>query len=280
MSVTGGIKLFDKSMCLFQDETTIVASSGQASAERCIDRNPISYWRSVGSTDAATEELEITFNEAKTFDRIFLIDHNFKSYNVQYFSGGVYNHFASVVGVNGTSMGNVTETVYARDTSYYEFTQVTATKIRIQVTTTQVVDAQKYLNQVIVSQELGTLQGYPQIKGTELSRNLRSEKMLSGRMLTFKSDDFFKVQLDFKNYPASLSNDIDLIFSLHDYETTFLIWICGGRIGTPYFKKQMRGYRLRDVVPVQLIASLKPVYSDNVYNNTVNFSAQFQESVD
>ena len=63
-------------------------------------------------------------------------------------------------------------------------------------------------------------------------------------------------------------------------EETFLIWICGGRSGSQYFRKQMRGYRLKDVIPVQLIEELKPIYSKNVYTNSVNFSAKFQESVD
>jgi hypothetical protein len=42
----------------------------------------------------------------------------------------------------------------------------------------------------------------------------------------------------------------------------------------------MRGYRLKDVIPVQLIDELKPIYSKNVFTNSVNFSAKFQESVD
>lgn len=279
MSVTGRIKFFSRSQCLMQDGTTIVASTGQGAAERCLDRNPVTYWRSVGSLDATTEELEIEFTEAKTFDRIFLLDHNWKEYNVQYWDGAAYQDFTGVIGLSG-AQADVSETVYARDTSYYEFDEVTSEKIRIQVTKTHVVDAQKYISQVVVCSELGTLLGHPEIKDTELSRNLRTEKMLSGRMLTIKSDEFFKVSLDFKDYPASLGADVDLIFSLHDSEETFQIWICGGREGTPYFKKQMRGYRLRDLITVQLIDELKPIYSKNVFNNQVNFSAKFQESVD
>jgi len=279
MSIDGRIKFLSRSKCLVQDETTITASTGTDAAERCLDRNPITYWRSVGSLDVTTETLEIIFNGSQTFDRLFLLDHNWKEYNVQYWNGAAYTHFANVTGIGG-SQANVSETVYARDTSYYEFDEVTSTKIRIQVTKTHVVDAQKYVSQVVVCSELGTLGGHPEIKDTQLSRNLRTEKMLSGRMLTMKSDEFFTVSLDFKDYPASLGDDVDLMFSLHDSEETFQIWICGGREGTPYFKKQMRGYRLRDLVTVQMIDDLKPIYSKNVFNNQVNFSAKFQESVD
>ena len=277
--ITGGIKFFTQSKCLVDDGTEVVASTGQASAERCIDRNPITYWRSVGSDDTITEELEIVFNEDQTFDRIHLQDHKFKSYNIMYYSGGSYVHFGSVYGLDG-ALANITETVYAKDTSYYEFAQVTSAKIRIQVITTQTSDQDKYLNQVIVSSELGTLVGHPDIKGTELDRQIRSERMLSGRVLAQKSDEVFSVGLDFINYPASLSDDIDLLFTLHDSDDSFIIWLCGGRYGSTYFRKQLRGYRLRDLFQVQMLSSVKPIYSNNVFVNTVNLAVEFKESAE
>lgn len=279
MAISSGIKFFDKSKCLLQDDTVILASSGNESADRCIDRNPISYWRSTSSDDTITETLEVTFDGLKTFDRILLQDHNFKDYSIQYFNGSIYVDFTNLTSITGNP-STLAETTYALDTSYYEFSEVMSTKILISVTKTQIADAQKYLNQVIVTSELGTLQGYPEIKSPEISRNLRVEKTLSGRASVTKDDDNFKVQLDFKDYPSSLSNDIDLIFSLHDFENTFLIWICGGKVGSSFFRKQMRGYRLRDIFSVKLVQSLKPVYSDNVYVNSVNFSAAFQEAID
>jgi hypothetical protein len=277
--ISGGVKFFSRSQCLVQDGTTVNASSGDASSDRCIDRNPVSYWRSVLSDDTVTDWLEIVFTDDQTFDRLFLQDHNFKSYNVQWFSAGSWVDFTGVVGIDGSQSG-ISETTYDRDTSYYEFDSVTTTQIRIQATTTQIADQQKYLAQAIVCTELGTLEGYPDISGTELNRQLRSEKTLSGRLLVQKSDEVFEVDLLFKNYPARLEADIDLMFQLHDLDETFLIWLCGGRDGAPYFRKQLRGYRLRDIIPVQVVASIKPIYSNNVFINSVNFSMQFKEAVD
>ena len=278
MSLNAGIGFFDRSMCLAQDGAVAAASSGDASASRALDRNPYTYWRSVSSNDMTTETLQVTFDDVMTFSRLFLIDHNFKEFGVQWDDTGVWTDFANVTNLDGTD-SNISETTYARDTAYYEFDSVTTQQIRISVLKTQVVDAQKYLNQVIVTNELGTLVGHPVIKGTEISRNLRAQKMLSGRKLTMKSDDFFSVDLDFKTYPSSLSADIDLMFSLADREDTFLVWLCGGKFGSN-FRKQMRGYRLRDVIPVQMNTSIKPIYSDNVFVNTVNFSVGFDEAVD
>lgn len=276
--ISGGVKFFHRSKCLAQDGATVIASSGNASAARALDRNTFTYWRTSGSTDASTETFELSFTEPMAIDRIILADHNFKSFSIQYDVSGVWTDFTSVVGIDG-STGNILETAFTNDTAYYEFDEVTTGKLLLSVTEAQVVDAQKYLNQFIVTTEIGTLQGYPVIKNTELSRNLRSQKMLSGRTLTMKSDEYFKVDLEFKNYPASLSDDIDLIFSLHDMEDNFLVWLCGGRYGSTYFKKQLRGHRLRDIFPMQLDSVIKPIYSDSVYVNTVNFMASLSEDV-
>lgn len=278
--ITGGAKFFQRSLSLFSDEQlTVSATSGTASAQRALDRNKVTYWRSVGSNDTVTETFEITWDNDVTFDRLLLIDHNFKEFNVQYDVAGVWTHFASVTGIGG-SLANISETTFSEDSAYYEFTQVTTDKIRLQVVKTQVANDEKYLNQLIVTNELGTLEGYPDISGVEWSRNERSKKMLSGRTLSLKGEETFKCSMNFRNYPASLSNDIDLIFSLFDSEETFLLWLCGGRYGSDYFRKALRGWRLRDVFSMQTVGGINPDYTSNSYILPVNFKFNMVESVD
>ena len=278
MPITGGVKFFDRSNCLAMDGTTAVASTGNASGLRALDRNPVTYWRTVGSNDATTETFEVTFTEAKTINRVFLVDHNFKDFMVQYDVAGVWTDFTSVVGVDGALTG-IQQTGYSKDTSYYEVAQVSTNKVLLTITTTQGVDAEKYLNQLIVTSELGTLVGYPGIAGSEFSKNLRVQKMLSGRALIMKSDEFFQMDLRFQDYPSSLSADIDLMFSLHDRDDNFLVWPCGGRYGSAYFRKTLRGFRLRDVMAMQVDSSIKPSYSKNIYTGQVNFTVSLSEDV-
>lgn len=279
MAISGGIKFFKRSKCLFDDGTTLTVTSGTDAARYMLDKNTISAWRSVASNDVTTETIEITFNGSKTINRLLFLNHNWKSFTVKYFSGGSFVHFASVTGIGG-SMSNITETVFADDTAYYEFTPVITTKIQIMVTTTQVANQEKYIFQVIATEELGTLAGYPEIKLSEFDRNQRKNEMLSGRTLTQKSEDSFKTNLAFRDYPPLYSADIDLIASLHDMEETFLIWLCGGRRGSTYFKKQLRGFRLQDAISVQLISNLGLHYTGNLYKGPVNFNAKFEETVD
>lgn len=278
-TISGGIKIFERSKALAQDGAEIVATSGDSSAPRALDRNRVTYWRSVGSNDMTTETLVITFEEAKTIDRILLLDHNWKQFTVKYDLLGSFVNFTNVFGLDG-SKSNISETAFADDSAYYEFDEVTTTQIEITITKTQVVDAEKYINQIIPTSELGTLQGYPDVANIELSRNSREKKTLSNKTISMKSEQSFKCDLVFKNYPPSLSNDVDLMFSLWDSEDNFLIWLCGGRRGTTYFRKQLRGWRLRDVFFVQAQASISPDYSKNVYVNPVNFTVKLFETVD
>lgn len=281
MAIGGGVKFFSRSKCLFVDDTTISVTSGADGSRYCLDRNPISFWRSVGSNDLTTETIEITFDGSKTIDRLFLVDINWKAFTVKYFSGGSYVHFASVLGFGG-SVTNITETVFSGDTAYYEFTPVTTTKIQIVITTTQTANQEKYASQIIATEELGTLVGFPNIKGTEIDRNLRKQEMLSGKQLVQKSEESFKVELDFQDYPSTSTYhaDIDLMYALHGLEDNFLIWLCGGRRGSTYFGNQLKGYRPKDIFNVQLTSPLKPVYTRNGFKNQVNLSAKFEEAVD
>lgn len=277
--ISGGIKFFTKSRCGYADGATMVATSGNDSANYALDRNPISIWRSVGSVDTITETLIVNLSGNLQINRLFLVDMNWKEFSVKYLSGGSYVNFTNVVGISG-SQASVTETAYARDTAYYEFDAVTTTSLQIEVTKTQVVDKEKYIAMIIATLELGTLEGYPKIKKPVIDRNVRKQEVLSGRSLVMKSETSFSVDLDFDSYPARLTADIDLAFYLFDSEENFIVWLCGGRVGTPYFKKQMWGYRLKDVYTVQVVKPIQPVYSNNTYVNTVNFSLALEEAVD
>jgi len=281
MAISGAIKFFNKSKTLFADGVIIAASpSGDASASRAIDKNTVTYWRSVMSDDTITELLEITLTSNQIIDRILLLDHNWKQFTVMYWSGAAYVNFTGVVGIDGALGGGISETVFSDDTAYYEVIPVTTNKILITILKTQTANEEKYINQIIATEEFGTLSGYPIIRNTTIDRNSRRKEMLSGKILLQKSEEAFQVELNFNRYPASLSSDVDLIFGLHDIEENFLVWLCGGKRGANYFTKQMRGYRLRDVFCVQMTAAIKPIYSDNIYKNTLNFSAKLEEAVD
>jgi len=270
--ISGGIKFFKQSKNL--DATATAPISGDASVSALLDSNKETFYRSVGSSDVVTEEIEIVFAESKTIDRLFLRDFNGKDFNVMYDVVGVFTHFANVIDVDG-SQTNITETVYAQDTYYAEFDSVTTTKIRIQILKTQVANAEKFINQVIATEELSTLVGFPDLKQIDVNRQLRSKKTISGKFSVQKSLETFGYNLTLKKYPSSdvYNADIDAMLELHDLEIPFLVWLCGGKFGKVLFSYTIRGFRLKDVVQMQVNKSYKLSYLDNIYVNPVNLAS-------
>ena len=272
MAIGGGIKFFKKSKNI--DATASAPVSGDASVASLLDSNSETFYRSSGTTDSRTEEIEITFTESKTIDRLFLRDFNGKDFNVMYDVGGVWTHFSSVIDIDG-SQANITETAFSESTYYAEFASVSTTKIRIQILKTQVANEEKYINQVIVTEEMGTFVGYPEVKNTVLDRSLRSKKTISGKYSIQKSIEAFRTYIKFKNYPTSATYniDLDLAIDLHDSEDPFLVWLCGGKFGTSKFNYAIPGFRLKDVYQVQVSNSYKFNYVNNIYVNPVNLAS-------
>lgn len=270
--ISGGIKNFKQSKIIDAEASALI--SGDASVISLLNSNKETFYRSVSSSDSVTEEIEITFAESKTIDRLFIINFNGKSFNVMYDVVGVWTHFANVTDLDGTQ-SNITETTYDKDTYYAEFDSVTIDKIRIQITTTQVVDADKFINQVIVTEELSTLVGFPEVKQISMDRQLRSQKTISGKFSVQKSLEAFAFRLVFKNYPSSpvYNVDIDAMIELHDSEDPFITWLCGGRFGTPYFNYTLPGFRLIDVFQMQVNNAFKLSYTDNIYVNPLNLAS-------
>jgi hypothetical protein len=281
MSITGGIKFFKASKNLLADGASITSTSASSSADYAIDRNTDTYWRSVSSNDTVTETLEVTFDSSKTIDRILLLDHNWKQFTIQYDVSGVWTNFASVVGLDGNVGSSISTTTFADDTAYFEFTPVTTGKIRIQVVKTQIANQDKYISQIICTEELGTLQGFPVVLGPTLDRNEKKRKALSGRVIVQKSTESAAITLNFKNYPSqsTYNADMDLMFELFDLEDPFIVWLCGGRRGTNYFKYTLRGFRLQDAYTVQITREFETEYTNNIYSGPVNVLVQLEEHI-
>jgi hypothetical protein len=268
VSITGGIKFFDENLCLVDNGGSCVASTGTAVQSNIIDKFAWTYWTSVGSNDSTVETLTLTFPSA-TFSRLLLLDHNWKQYTAKYWNGASFVNFTSVVGLDG-SVSNISETVFADTASYYEFASVTTTQIQLTVTKTQTANAEKYLATVMLTNDLGTLQGYPKIDPVSFNKNDRQMQMLSGRVKLVKQNPVFSCSLKFDNYPNTKGSDIDLVMTLFDRETPFHVWLCGGRRGTKYFNYAMRGFRLKDIYRVQVVSQIAPVYMENIYTSGIS----------
>jgi len=281
MAVTGGIKFFDENLADGKTGTTATATSGNASAPFILDRNNYTFWRSVGSDDTTTEDIEIVFPAQIQFDRIFLVNHNFKEFSILRYTVGFVPIVGDVIGVNGVppsgSPSNLREVAYSYNTAYYEI-PIATTRLLITVQKTQIPDEEKFLGQVVLTNELGTLVGYPIVRDATKDKKQRKSILLNGRSFVTKSIEVFRCLVDFKNYPPGLDDDLDLVYQLFDRDNSFFVWLCGGRTGDPYFKYSLRGWRLQDLHLVQTVNIFKDKYRKNLYNSVVDVKLGLEEA--
>lgn len=270
MSMTGGISFFDKSKCLFKDGASCVASSNTGDQNLVLGTNKYYRWESIGSDDMTTETITITLPSAVAISRIFLLGHNFDTFQIQY---GSSSDFANVTGLDSYSSNDISETGFARDTAYYEFDSVTTDTIILTVDTTQTTDAQKYINQIIVTNEIGTLTGFPNISGYNFDRNTRTERSASGRDHVEKGYEVVNISLGLSVYPVQA--DITMLESLHDRNEPFLIWPMGGK--PTNFKYEQKGFKVGDVFQVQTMGDLGVGFYKNLYKSGVEQSYKFRE---
>jgi len=271
MSLSGGISFFDKSLSLFKDGVTAAASSNTAAQNLALGSNKYYRWESAGSNDATTETLVLTFPASVSISRIFLMGHNLKNYTITSADGS----FSNVKSLDASGLSGISETAYARSMSYYEFTPITINDLTITMNTTQTANAQKFLNQIICTNELGTLRGFPNLTAVSIDRNLIKDRTISGRSLIEKGVETAAFDLRLNNYPYQ--GDVDLLDALHNREKPFLAWLCGGKIDN--FRIQQRGWKLEDVYQMQIDAALKNGYERNVYSLGVSGSYSFEEVV-
>lgn len=274
--ISGAAKFFEQNFALFRDGGTADASSNADAARFILDISRYTQWESIGSNDLTTETIIVNLKSAKLVDRLFLIDMNFKEFNIKYDNGSGYVDFSNVVGVNGAESSTISETDFEFDTAYYQFDPVTTSRFQITCNKSQVENAQKFLSQFIATKELGTFEGFPRIQPSS-TRNETKAKALSRRLVVQKTYETNKIKITFKTHP--FQNDLDIVEELFNREETFLVYPCGARSGSIYFKVDQMNWRLKDIYNMQLTGGLKNEFEKGVYTLGFNKSITLEEHI-
>ncbi len=294
--ITGGIKFFEPSYCLFKDGATAIASSNSSVAGTILNYDKENGWVSSGSAQDTIETITITLPTATTFSRMFLLNHNFALYNVFY---GNYSNFSNVITLTfpygygdyidengdyyGDESGNIyndgeleltaigsgiAQANYRVNSSYYEFDEVTTDTIIIQVSRVQdpTTIVEKFLASFIITGEIGafSIDGLAKPNAT-INANNRVVSNINNKSIIQRGVDSFSCSLD-SQYIYDQA-DLDLYTELFDRNEDFLVWLCGGRYGTPYFRVNAKPYRPLDVFRVRNVATLDNNYYKNLYNS-------------
>lgn len=229
------------------------------------NRNNNSGWNTTSSTDAANTELLFDLFDLQQVDMVMLVVHNFKNYLVEYWDilTGSWQTYANVT--------NNTE-----DTTIHELS-VETTKIRVTIYNTFLVDDDKSLRQMIITEKFiyGQLNSYPEIKKPTNSLNKKKSQMLSGKSRVVESRGSFSCNLSVKF--LVIDNDLTIIENLFYHREGVLMLLSGGV--ESQFRTKRIGYRNKDIVLVRPVNELELPYDKSVYTNGIVINIALEEVI-
>lgn len=271
--MSGQIQFYEKSKLDLSNASAsitvtdaVATNTGESFVDYVRNRKNTSAWLTTGSTDVAGTTLDITLGGDFDIDTIILIGHNFKSYTIQYFDGATYSDFSTPI----------SETTNAESSTRHTFTSVQANLIRLVINSTQTVDADKILKQLIVTESIGTLQSWPEIKKPRHSTNKRKNQMLSGKINLVESVGSFSATLAIKS--CRNSADLDIFETIWFRKEGVLMQLNG--FDEAQFSSLRIGYRNEDLYLIKPINDYTPSFVDSVYQAGIALELQIQESIE
>jgi len=245
----------DKTDITITATDTTATNNGQSFVDYMRNRNNNSAWMTTGSNDAANTQLDIVTLDAVTLDRILIVGHNLKSFTIQYHNGSGFVDFSTVIN----------ETINTKTTNEFQFAKVSATQFRIIITGTQTVNDDKTIKQLIFTESIGQLEGYPEIKNPKYSLNKKQIKLLSGKSHIIRQRGFFSASLNVKNY--NVTSDLDIIESLYFSSDGVLLWVNAG--DSAQFSREHIGYRGEDIFLVKPVDEFTPEFYKSLYKSGI-----------
>jgi len=241
-TITGLIKILYKNYMLGLDvnTTNTVASTGDITYS--YDNDPTTRWESVGSDDTTTETLTYYFDNAQSINRLFAMNMNWKDFNIQYWNGSTYANFTNVYSVKADSSpaSSILYTANTAATRYWEFDNVSTTRIRAQVLKTFVVDDEKELYEIYIGKEVGTFTqdmfGKPSKVKINFEAGSKEIKLSNQSVYQLIKGNKININLSMKNMWESADQSIvETMFDLRECA----ISLCGAD-GTQYTKTALR----------------------------------------
>ncbi len=265
--MAGQILFFKKSRCDFSIESVVAsASQGSAYAAFALNRNNTSAWITSGSVDADNTTFDVDLGEMKDISQILLLKHNFKAFTVKYWDGATYQAFSP----------SISETTNTAASNRYTVTAQSTSKLRIQITGTQVVNADKYLYQFIATELVGQLEGWPVITNPEHNRNKIASMMLSGKLNVSVNVGGFRCDLKVDNWKSSA--DLTIVEALYNSNEGFLVWLCGG--DETQFASVRQGYRYEDLFLMRTTDNYRPEYVRGLYKSGFAIDIKLAEVIE
>lgn len=268
------IRFFEKNKIDFSNPDAVLSvtdatasDNGQSIVDNVRLPNNDTAWLTTGSNDAANTQLDVDLIDETEIDTIILVLHNFDSYTIQYWNGVSYVDFSTAINESGNT----------KTTNYHYFNEVSTSRLRLIITATQTVDADKVLRQFIVTRGLltGQLAGWPLIRRPRIETGKRVSKMLSGRITVAESIAAFSCELSVSNW--NIDADLSIVEEIYFGRRAVLMSLSGG--DDSQFSHKRVGYRDEDVYLVRAVDDYSPEWASGIYKNGIDLKIQLAEAV-
>ena len=264
--ITGKIKFLEEDFATIANSATAVTDDG-TNAELLLSENVETQWVSLIDSDDVAVTITINF-PATRIDRILLVNHNIREMDI----------IGSIANVKDGDNRDISTTgiINSRTTSYFSFSEVLLTSLTFVLRGTITPNQLKRIGRIILTKEIGTLEGYPIMSGFLFSDNAASYKAKAGRELISKQlRTLSRFRLSFKNYTKI--NDIALMHRIHRRQTPLLIWPCGGKEDN--FRFLQEGIRLQDIYRMQSKGNMRSKLKAGNYTGLLDVQITFVEAV-
>lgn len=261
MSEYANPKFFDFNFSSQNYGGSINVSSGTSTAWYATDGNKYTRWNSNGQ--GGTNNLSYwqrDFGVSRTLNRIYVYQSNIININCVY-------------GTSDTPLPNLT-VVRSQDQQhhYFSFDTISTTTFKLSGTSTIIVGAEKYINDVIATTEIGTFEYPVLVKGKKV-KALVEHKLDDGKKFIINKGNSFEGTLDFKNHIST--NDVSIYNTLVNRDSEFYIWINGGN--EDQFKYKFYPYQFQDIFKVSIVKTSATSFKDNYYKSGLTGSVDISE---
>lgn len=244
---------------------SVATSTGETFVNYIRNRKNTSAWLTTGSADSGNTTLDINAGSLFTVNTIILVGLNWGDYSIQYFNGSTYVDFSTVI----NESGNIAEN------KRHQFDSVDIQQIKIIITGTQTVDVDKILKQLIITEELGKFEGWPEIKKPTHSTNKRRTKMLSGKANMTESVGAFSCTLAVKNWKSD--EDLTILEEIYSSFEGVLLQLNG--FDEAQFSSKRIGYRNEDIFLMKPSDSYRPEWVGGLYVTGMKISMKLEEVI-
>lgn len=253
----GSVKFYKRNK-INENTTVLFTSASSGNKDRLYDNDFTSKLVSVGSDDLTPEVWDFSFSSAVNVDAIFVGSHNIKSGGIQYWNGSAFTAFSTPITYSANTDVN----------SFHSFTQVSTTKIRVTMNTTQTADAEKQVGELRFLELIGTVQKNPvQIK-QNFNDNSRTITTSSGGTVFVRFGSKYQAKYTFE---ACSDTDLALFLTLKDLKDVFFVYPCGGTAQTEY------GFRVQDMFLVNYVNDYNPDLVGDLFDVGMNLTLDLRE---